>query len=78
VGPNCAFASCWAREDGVPGTTVIEGETVRDTPKPMRVSTPAITSQTARAAFGRRIESFARVTTVVLQFLTRCLPVDRS
>ena len=60
VGPNCALASCWAREDWVPGTTVIDGESAPATPKPITLRATATTSQAARDAFGRRMENLAR------------------
>src|ERR1019366_5893925 len=60
VGPKWAFASCWAREDSVPGTTTIDGESECATPSPMTLSTTATAPHASRAAFGRLIESRAR------------------
>ena len=59
-GPNSDFDSVWAREDSLPGTTLIEGDRASLTPSPSSEKTTAKMAQKVRAARGRLIESLAR------------------
>ena len=52
--------SVWARDDSLPGTTVIEGERLSLTPSPIKERATARMAQKVSAARGRLMESLAR------------------
>ena len=60
LGPKWASARCWAREDSVPGTVVMVGDSDAATPRPMSESASDTTAATRRAASGRRMARRAR------------------